>query len=131
MSGRILGAALVGVLLGFGVALGGSAVAEGLGADRVEYVMITSFQPETEWTEEYAAAGIRKLSAAYTEEPIQGFQSKVFVGAFGRGEFGGVYRFASADALSAFLAKHPPADNRTVKTYRLLEEWQAEEHEGS
>ncbi|MBT3267108.1 hypothetical protein HN371_08155 [Candidatus Poribacteria bacterium] len=134
MSGRTLFAALLGALLGVGVAVGGSAIADGAGPPDdpavVRYVMVTSFQPESAWTEEYAAAGVRKLSEDYTRDAIEGFQAKTFVGNFDRNEFGGVYRFADADALEAFLAKHPPAENRVVKTFRVLGEWQAAGYDG-
>jgi hypothetical protein len=131
MSGRILAAALAGVIVGVGGALGGRAIAEGIEQDATAYVLITSFVPDEAWTEEYAQAGIRKLSATYTEDAIPGFESKAFVGDFERNEFGGVYRFADAEALQTFLEKHPPAENRTVKTYRVLGEWKAEHDGGS
>jgi hypothetical protein len=134
MSGRILLAALLGALVGIGVVVGGSAIAEGVeladDADATQYVMVTSFEPDEVWTEGYVAAGVRKLSEAYTRDAIEGFQAKTFVGDFDRNEFGGVYRFADAAALEAFLAKHPPAENRVVKTFRVLGEWQSAAHEG-
>ncbi|MEO2002866.1 MAG: hypothetical protein ABGY41_02055 [Candidatus Poribacteria bacterium] len=133
MTGRILVAGMLGVLVGVCVALGGGALAasgEGLHTqDAPSYVMLTSFVPDEAWTEEYAQAGIRKLSAVYTADAIEGFETKVFVGDFERNEFGGVYRFANVGALLEFLLKHPPAENRTVKTFRVLGEWKAE-HEG-
>ncbi len=129
MSGRVLFAGLVGVLVGVGIAIAGSAIADrGMvddGATATRVVIITSFTPDEPWTEDYAQAGIHKLSADYTRDAIEGFQSKTFVGDFNRNEFGGVYRFATEDALQAFLAGRPPAANRAVKVYRALGEWKA------
>ena len=137
MSGRELLVGSVGVLVGVGIAIAGNAIAGGAlaeDADNAEnatrVVMVTSFTPDEPWTEEYARAGVRELSADYARDNIDGFQGKLFVGDFTRGEFGGIYRFASEEARMVFLAKHPPAENRTVKTYRVLGEWRAEAHDG-
>lgn len=131
MTGRVLFAGIVGALVGIGIVIGGSAIAESGDRDETRYVMVTSFQPEEPWTEGYALRGVRKLSADYTRDAIEGFLGKTFVGDFDRNEFGGVYRFADAEALAAFLAKHPPEANRTVKTYRVLGEWEAGDDGGS
>ena len=134
MSGRTLFASLLGALAGIAAVVGGSAIAKGVGvaddSDVTRYIMVTSFEPDEAWTEEYAAAGVGKLSEAYTRDAIDGFQAKTFVGDFDRNEFGGIYRFADAEALEAFLSRRPPAENRVVKTFRVLGEWQAAGPEG-
>jgi hypothetical protein len=112
-----------GVVVGLAVSLG-SLVIAGEMKKPPKYAIVTSFSPQPPWTREQAAEGIQKLKADYDAKRPKGFQSKHFLGAFDRNEFGGFYLFASREEMEAFLKVYPPTPNRSVKLYEVLDTWE-------
>jgi hypothetical protein len=113
---------LLGVLAGVAACVGSVVVATET-TKPPKYAMVTAFQPDPAWTREQAAEGIRKLEGDYDARRLKGFESKRFLGAFDRNEFGGFYVFTTREDMEAFLKVYPPAPNRSMKLYEILDTW--------
>lgn len=111
-----------GVLVGIGVR-GGLGLAAPEEKKPPSFALVTAFQPEPPWTREMATHSVHKLKADYDAKRPKGFELKYFLGDFHRNEFGGVYLFATREEMEAFLKLYPPAPNRSVKRYEILDTW--------
>lgn len=111
-----------GGLVGIGVSMGFGLVAHEE-KQPPRFALVTAFQPEPPWTREAATNGIHKLKADYDAKRPKGFELKYFLGDFDRNEFGGFYLFTTREEMEAFLKLYPPAPNRLVKRYEVLDTW--------